>query len=189
MSGKCSSYTRVLLQLRVMILRAVHIHFRVGIPPRTPPCVHPRSYEREGRARKTVKAHALWFAILEAQIETGTPYMLYKDACNLKSNQQHLGTIKSSNLCTEIIEYTSSDEIAVCNLASIALNMFVDPVTRKFNYQHLHDITKVVVRNLNKVIDVNYYPVKEALNSNMRHRPIGLGVQVSRLTCWPRPDL
>ena len=157
------------------------------------------SYEAAGRQRRTVRAQELWFAVLQAQIETGTPYMLYKDACNLKSNQQNLGVIKSSNLCTEILEYTSSDEIAVCNLASVALNMFVSrgpaaidadgaPAsaanaaaaaahTPVFDFQRLLEITKVATRNLNKVIDVNFYPVPEARNSNMRHRPIGLGVQ------------
>jgi ribonucleoside-diphosphate reductase alpha subunit len=133
-------------------------------------------YEKEGKARRQVKAQDLWFEILEAQIETGTPYMLYKDAANRKSNQKHLGTIKSSNLCTEIIEYTSPDEVAVCNLASIALPKFVTE-DGKFDHQKLYEITKVVTRNLNKVIDVNYYPVIEARNSNMRHRPIGIGVQ------------
>lgn len=132
-------------------------------------------YEREGRGRKTIKAQDLWFEILEAQIETGTPYMLYKDAANKKSNQKNLGTIRSSNLCTEIMEYTSKDEVAVCNLASIALSRFV--IDGKFDHQKLYEITKVVTRNLNKVIDVNYYPVPEAKNSNMRHRPIGIGVQ------------
>lgn len=132
-------------------------------------------YEEEGRARKTVKAQELWFAILESQIETGTPYMLYKDACNEKSNQKNLGTIKSSNLCTEIVEYTAKDEIAVCNLASIALPRFV--INGKFDHQKLFDITYVITKNLNKVIDINYYPVIEARNSNMRHRPIGIGVQ------------
>ena len=132
-------------------------------------------YEQEGRARKTVKAQELWFAILESQIETGTPYMLYKDACNEKSNQKNLGTIKSSYLCTEIVEYTAPDEIAVCNLASIALPRFV--INGKFDHQKLFDITYVVTKNLNKVIDINYYPVVEARNSNMRHRPIGIGVQ------------
>ncbi|MAX12958.1 MAG: ribonucleoside-diphosphate reductase subunit alpha [Candidatus Marinimicrobia bacterium] len=133
-------------------------------------------YEKEGKARKTVKAQELWFEILEAQIETGNPYILYKDAANKKSNQKNLGTIKSSNLCTEIIEYTSPDEIAVCNLASIALNKFVkDDLT--YDHQKLYEITKVITRNLNKVIDVNYYPVEEARNSNLRHRPIGIGVQ------------
>lgn len=133
-------------------------------------------YEKEGKYRKQVKAQDIWFEILEAQIETGTPYMLYKDAANRKSNQKHLGTIKSSNLCTEIIEYTSPDEVAVCNLASIALPKFVTE-DGKFDHQKLYDITKVITRNLNKVIDVNYYPVIEAKNSNMRHRPIGIGVQ------------
>ncbi|MCH7415612.1 ribonucleoside-diphosphate reductase subunit alpha [Belliella sp. R4-6] len=137
-------------------------------------------YEREGRARETIKAQDLWFEILESQIETGTPYMLYKDSANKKSNQQNLGTIKSSNLCTEIIEYTSPDEVAVCNLASIALPKFVvegrDGV-KTFDHQKLYEITKVATRNLNKVIDVNYYPVEEAKRSNFRHRPIGLGVQ------------
>lgn len=132
-------------------------------------------YEREGRARKTVKAQDLWFKVLESQTETGTPYMLYKDAANKKSNQKNLGTIKSSNLCTEIIEYTAADEIAVCNLASIALPKFV--IDGKFDHQRLYEVTKVATRNLNKIIDVNYYPVEEARNSNMRHRPIGLGVQ------------
>ena len=133
-------------------------------------------YEKEGKARKTVKAQDLWFEILESQIETGNPYILYKDAANKKSNQKNLGTIKSSNLCTEIIEYTSPDEVAVCNLASIALNKFVkDDLT--YDHQKLYEITKVITRNLNKVIDVNYYPVKEAENSNLRHRPIGIGVQ------------
>ena len=133
-------------------------------------------FEKEGKARKTVKAQDLWFEILESQIETGNPYILYKDAANKKSNQKNLGTIKSSNLCTEIIEYTSPDEVAVCNLASIALNKFVkDDLT--YDHQKLYEITKVITRNLNKVIDVNYYPVKEAENSNLRHRPIGIGVQ------------
>ena len=132
-------------------------------------------YEREGKGRKTIKAQDLWFEILEAQIETGTPYMLYKDAANKKSNQKNLGTIRSGNLCTEILEYTSKDEVAVCNLASIALSRFV--TNGNFDHQKLYEITKVVTRNLNKVIDVNYYPVPEARNSNMRHRPIGIGVQ------------
>lgn len=134
-----------------------------------------QQYEAEGRARKTVKAQELWFAILDAQIETGTPYMLYKDAANRKSNQQHLGTIKSSNLCTEIIEYTAKDEIAVCNLASLALPRFV--TDGKFDHQKLYEVTYQVTRNLNKIIDNNFYPVPEAQNSNLRHRPIGLGVQ------------
>ena len=133
-------------------------------------------YEKEGKFRKQVKAQDIWFEVLESQIETGTPYILYKDAANRKSNQKNLGTIKSSNLCTEIIEYTSPDEIAVCNLASIALPKFVT-AEGKFDHQKLYEITKVATRNLNKVIDVNYYPVLEAKRSNMRHRPIGLGVQ------------
>jgi ribonucleoside-diphosphate reductase alpha chain len=132
-------------------------------------------YEELGKGRKTIKARELWEKITESQIETGTPYMLYKDAANSKSNQQNLGTIRSSNLCTEIIEYTSPDEVAVCNLASIALPMFIKD--GKFNHQELFAITKRVTRNLNKVIDRNYYPVIEAENSNMRHRPIGIGVQ------------
>ncbi|OAQ27965.1 hypothetical protein K457DRAFT_149503 [Linnemannia elongata AG-77] len=134
------------------------------------------TYEREGRARRTIKAQKLWFAILEAQTETGNPYMLYKDACNRKSNQQNLGTIKCSNLCTEIIEYSSPDEIAVCNLGSLSLPAFVENETT-YDFKMLHKITKVLTRNLNKVIDVNYYPVPEAANSNKRHRPVGLGVQ------------
>lgn len=134
-------------------------------------------YEKEGRARKTVKARDLWFSILESQIETGTPYILYKDACNSKSNQQNLGTIKSSNLCTEIVEYTSPDEVAVCNLASISLAKFVDAESQTYNFDKLYEVTRVITKNLNKVIDINYYPVKEAENSNMRHRPIGIGVQ------------
>ena len=133
-------------------------------------------YEQEGKARKVVKAQDLWFEILEAQIETGTPYILYKDHANRKSNQKNLGTIKSSNLCTEIMEYTSKDEVAVCNLASISLSKFVKE-DKTFDHDKLYEITKVATRNLNKVIDVNYYPVEEAKTSNMRHRPIGLGVQ------------
>nr|CAB3265788.1 ribonucleoside-diphosphate reductase large subunit-like [Phallusia mammillata] len=133
-------------------------------------------YEKEGKARKTIKAQKLWYAIIESQIETGTPYMLYKDACNRKSNQQNLGTIKSSNLCTEIVEFTSPDEVAVCNLASLALPMYVKP-EGVFDFQKLYEVTKVVARNLNKIIDVNYYPVPEAKKSNFRHRPIGIGVQ------------
>lgn len=133
------------------------------------------AYENAGKGRKTIKARELWEKILESQIETGTPYMLYKDAANRKSNQKNLGTIRSSNLCTEILEYTSADEIAVCNLASISLPMFVE--NGEFNHTLLYDVTKRVTRNLNKVIDRNYYPVKEAENSNMRHRPVGLGVQ------------
>jgi ribonucleoside-diphosphate reductase alpha chain len=133
------------------------------------------SYEERGKGRKTIKARELWEKILESQIETGTPYMLYKDAANRKSNQKNLGTIRSSNLCTEIMEFTSKDEIAVCNLASISLPMFVD--NNKFDHELLFKVTKRVTRNLNRVIDRNYYPVKEAENSNLRHRPIGLGVQ------------
>jgi len=133
-------------------------------------------YEKEEKYRKQVKAQDLWFEVLEAQIETGTPYMLYKDAANKKSNQKNLGTIKSSNLCTEIMEYTSPDEVAVCNLASIALPMFVTE-EGVFDHQRLYEITKVITKNLNKVIDINYYPVEEAKKSNMRHRPIGIGVQ------------
>jgi ribonucleoside-diphosphate reductase alpha chain len=134
-----------------------------------------KKYESEGKGRKTIKAQELWFKILESQIETGTPYMLYKDAANEKSNQKNLGTIKSSNLCTEIIEYTSPDEVAVCNLASIALPKFV--IEGKFDFEKLFKVTYRVTRNLDKVIDANYYPVPEARNSNMRHRPIGIGVQ------------
>ena len=154
-------------------------------------------YESEGRARKTIKAQTLWFAILEAQVETGNPYMLFKDACNSKSNQQNLGTIKCSNLCTEIVEYTAPDETAVCNLASIGLNRFVvdRAVTRRegekivklvgslkagdryFDFEKLAEVTTTVAKNLNKIIDVNYYPAETARNSNMRHRPIGIGVQ------------
>ncbi|PTX64155.1 ribonucleoside-diphosphate reductase alpha chain [Kordia periserrulae] len=132
-------------------------------------------YESEGKGRKTIKARELWEKILESQIETGTPYMLYKDAANRKSNQKNLGTIRSSNLCTEIMEYTSPDEVAVCNLASIALPMFVKG--NEFDHKELFRVTKRVTKNLNRVIDRNYYPVKEAENSNFRHRPIGLGVQ------------
>lgn len=137
-------------------------------------------YEREGKARKTVKAQDLWFAIMESQIETGTPYMLYKDHANRKSNQKNLGTIKSSNLCTEIMEFTSPDEVAVCNLASISLPKFVEQGTDgflHFNHEKLFEITKVVTHNLNKIIDLNYYPVPEAERSNKRHRPIGIGIQ------------
>ncbi|RXF72183.1 ribonucleoside-diphosphate reductase subunit alpha [Arcticibacter tournemirensis] len=132
-------------------------------------------YEKEGRARKVIKAQELWFAILDAQVETGTPYLLYKDAANRKSNQQNLGTIKSSNLCTEIMEYTSPDEVAVCNLASLALPRFVSEGV--FDHQKLYEVTYQATVNLNKIIDNNYYPVNEARNSNLRHRPIGLGVQ------------
>ncbi|WP_372973182.1 ribonucleoside-diphosphate reductase subunit alpha [Muriicola sp.] len=132
-------------------------------------------YEQEGKGRKTIRARELWEKILESQIETGTPYMLYKDAANRKSNQKNLGTIRSSNLCTEILEYTSPDEVAVCNLASIALPMFVK--NGAFDHKELFRVTKRVTKNLNRVIDRNYYPIEEARNSNMRHRPIGLGVQ------------
>ena len=134
-----------------------------------------QKYESEGRGRKTIKARELWEKILESQIETGIPYMLYKDSANRKSNQKNLGTIRSSNLCTEILEYTSSDEVAVCNLASIALPMFVKD--GDFDHKALFDVTIRVTKNLNRVIDRNYYPVKEAENSNFRHRPVGLGVQ------------
>lgn len=132
-------------------------------------------YEKEGKGRKTIKAQDLWFKIVESQIETGTPYMLYKDAANAKSNQKNLGTIKSSNLCTEIIEYTSPDEVAVCNLASIALPKFIND--GQFDHQKLFEVTYHITKNLNKIIDNNFYPVPEARRSNMRHRPIGLGVQ------------
>ena len=132
-------------------------------------------YEAEGKGRETIKAQELWFKILESQIETGTPYMLYKDAANEKSNQKNLGTIKSSNLCTEIMEYTAPDEVAVCNLASIAVPKFV--IDGEFDHKELYKVTYRVTKNLNKVIDRNYYPVKEAENSNMRHRPVGIGIQ------------
>ena len=134
-------------------------------------------YEEEGRANATVPATEVWKAILKSQTETGTPYMLYKDACNKKSNQKNLGTIKSSNLCTEIIEYTNKEETSVCNLASIALPKYVNKETKTFDYDKLHAVTKVVTKNLNRVIDRNFYPVETARNSNMKHRPIGLGVQ------------
>ncbi|ORX94709.1 ribonucleotide reductase M1 subunit [Basidiobolus meristosporus CBS 931.73] len=134
------------------------------------------SYERKGLARKTIKAQKLWYAILDAQIETGNPFMLYKDSCNRKSNQQNLGTIKSSNLCCEIVEYSSPEEVAVCNLASLALPTFVTSKDH-YNFEELHKVTKILTKNLNKVIDVNYYPIEEARRSNMRHRPVGLGVQ------------
>jgi ribonucleoside-diphosphate reductase subunit M1 len=136
-----------------------------------------KKYEAEGRYVKQLPARDVWRAIYASQVETGTPYMLYKDACNRKSNQQNLGTIKSSNLCTEIVEYTSPDEIAVCNLASIAVNMFVSPERNNYDFDKLKEITKTVTRNLNKIIDINYYPLPEARNSNLRHRPIGIGVQ------------
>jgi len=134
-------------------------------------------YESEGKYREQIDAQKLWFAIIEAQIETGTPYMLYKDACNKKSNQQNLGTIKCSNLCTEIVEYTAPDEVAVCNLASIALSKFANKKTKVYDFEQLHSVTKIVTRNLNKIIDINQYPIKEAENSNLKHRPIGIGVQ------------
>ncbi|XP_049316879.1 ribonucleoside-diphosphate reductase large subunit [Bactrocera dorsalis] len=133
-------------------------------------------YEQEGRANKKIKAQSLWFSIIESQVETGTPYMLYKDACNRKSNQQNVGTIKCSNLCTEIVEYSAPDEVAVCNLASIALNMFVTP-EKTYDFKRLKEVTKTVTRNLNKIIDINHYPLPEARKSNFRHRPIGIGVQ------------
>ena len=134
-------------------------------------------YEDEGKARKTVSARELWFAILDAQMETGTPYLLYKDAANFKSNQKNLGTIKSSNLCTEVIQYSDAKETAVCNLASIALPTFVNETTKQFDYDKLHQITKVVTNNLNKVIDINFYPTEKTRASNLKHRPIGIGVQ------------
>merc|ERR1719238_1557423 len=133
--------------------------------------------EAADKGRKTVKAQQLWFRILESQMETGTPYMLYKDAANRKSNQQNLGTIHCSNLCTEIIEYTSADEVAVCNLASVALSAFAKGPNQPYDFDGLYKVTKVATRNLNKVINRNYYPTEEARRSNMRHRPIGLGVQ------------
>ena len=134
-------------------------------------------YEKEGRGRKSIRAQDLWYQILNSQVETGTPYMLFKDACNSKSNQKNLGTIKSSNLCTEIIEYTAPDEVAVCNLASINLRKFVNKQEKSYDFQALCDVTRVVLRNLNRVIDNNFYPVPEAEKSNMRHRPVGIGVQ------------
>ena len=134
-------------------------------------------YEEEGKGRKSMKARALWFQILDAQMETGTPYLLYKDACNNKSNQKNLGTIKSSNLCTEVVQYSDDKESAVCNLASIALPSFVDPVSKTFDFEKLHAVTKTVTFNLNRVIDVNFYPTPKTERSNQRHRPIGLGVQ------------
>lgn len=134
-------------------------------------------YEREGRGRKTIKAQKLWFQILDNQMETGTPYLCYKDAANAKSNQQNLGTIKSSNLCSEIIEYSDKNETAVCNLASLGLPAFVNVETQTFDFAKLREVVRVAVRNLNRVIDINYYPTEETLRSNMRHRPIGLGIQ------------
>jgi ribonucleoside-diphosphate reductase alpha chain len=134
-------------------------------------------YEREGRGRKQVDAQKLWFKVLDSQIETGTPYLLYKDAANKKSNQKNIGVIKSSNLCTEILEYSSPEETAVCNLASIALPMYVDAKKKTFNYDKLREVVKVAIKNLNRVIDINYYPTPETERSNKRHRPVGLGVQ------------
>ena len=134
-------------------------------------------YENENKSRKTINARELWFKILDAQMETGTPYILYKDAANKKSNQQNIGTIKSSNLCTEIIQYSDSNETAVCNLASIALPAFVDELNKTFNYQKLHEVTKIVANNLNKIIDINFYPTEKTKRSNLLHRPIGIGVQ------------
>ena len=134
-------------------------------------------YETEGRIKKTVNARDLWFKILDAQMETGTPYLVYKDACNIKSNQKNLGTIKSSNLCSEIVEYSDNKETAVCNLASIALPSFVNQESKQFDYEKLHKVTKVVTNNLNKVIDINFYPTEKTKTSNLKHRPIGIGVQ------------
>jgi ribonucleotide reductase alpha subunit len=135
------------------------------------------NYEQEGKIRKTVNARDLWFKILDSQMETGTPYILYKDAANSKSNQQNLGTIKSSNLCSEIIQYSDKNETSVCNLASIALPLFVNEKTKEFDYNKLHEVTKVVTNNLNRVIDINFYPTEKTKNSNLKHRPIGIGVQ------------
>ncbi len=134
-------------------------------------------YESEGKMRKTVNARDLWFKILDSQMETGTPYILYKDACNEKSNQKNIGTIKSSNLCTEVVQYSHDKETAVCNLASIALPAFVNEETKQFDYEKLHYVTKVVTNNLNRVIDINFYPTEKTKTSNFRHRPIGIGVQ------------
>tara|TARA_B100000405_G_scaffold237241_1_gene170962 strand:- start:586 stop:2724 length:2139 start_codon:yes stop_codon:yes gene_type:complete len=134
-------------------------------------------YENEGLATNTLPAVEVWKSIIKSQSETGTPYMLYKDACNEKSNHKHIGTIKSSNLCTEILEYTDKEETAVCNLASIALPKYVDVEKKEFNHEELHRVTKMVTRNLNKVIDKNFYPTENGMRSNMRHRPIGIGVQ------------
>ena len=138
-----------------------------------------QKYESEGKGKSTMKAQDLWGHILESQTETGTPYLLFKDHCNRKSNQKNLGTIKSSNLCCEIVEYSSPEETAVCNLASIGLPKFVKETADGviFDYEHLMKIVKIVTRNLNKVIDVNFYPIPETRNSNMKHRPIGIGVQ------------
>jgi ribonucleotide reductase alpha subunit len=134
-------------------------------------------YESLGRGRKSVNARDLWFKVLDAQMETGTPYLLYKDACNKKSNQKNLGTIKSSNLCTEILEYSDENETAVCNLASVALPTFVNQETHEFDYENLHRVVKVVTRNLNKIIDINFYPTEKTKRSNLLHRPIGIGIQ------------
>ena len=134
-------------------------------------------YENENKGRKTIDARKLWFHILDSQMETGTPYLLYKDAANQKSNQKNLGTIKSSNLCTEIMEFSNHEETAVCNLASIGLPMYVNSENKTFDYDKLHEVTKVVTRNLDKIIDVNFYPTTKTKTSNMRHRPIGIGVQ------------
>jgi ribonucleotide reductase alpha subunit len=134
-------------------------------------------YEQEGKARKTMLARDLWFQILDAQMETGTPYLLYKDAANLKSNQKNLGTIKSSNLCCEVVQYSDDNETAVCNLASIALPAFVNETTKHFDYNKLIEVTKVVTNNLNRVIDINFYPTEKTKVSNMKHRPIGIGIQ------------
>ena len=134
-----------------------------------------KQYESEGKAKKVLKAQDLWFKVLESQVETGMPFMLYKDACNKKSNQQNLGTIKSSNLCTEIVQYTSSDEVAVCNLASLSLPAFIE--RGEYDFQKLYEVAYQVTKNLNQIIDINYYPVEEARRSNFRHRPIGIGVQ------------
>jgi ribonucleoside-diphosphate reductase alpha subunit len=134
-------------------------------------------YESEGKARKTMLARDLWFQILDAQMETGTPYLLYKDAANLKSNQKNLGIIKSSNLCCEVVQYSDNNETAVCNLASIALPAFVNEITKQFDYNKLIEVTKVVTNNLNRVIDINFYPTEKTRTSNLKHRPIGIGVQ------------
>ena len=136
-----------------------------------------KKYEDEGKSRKTINARDLWFAILDSQMETGTPYLLYKDACNIKSNQKNLGTIKSSNLCCEILQYSDNKETAVCNLASIGLPSFVNETNKTFDFNHLHYVTKVITNNLNKVIDINFYPTEKTRNSNLKHRPIGIGIQ------------
>jgi len=137
-------------------------------------------YEKEGRGKRVVKARHIWNEIVQSQTETGVPYMVYKDSCNRKSNQKNLGTIKCSNLCTEIVEYTSKDEVAICNLGSISLPKFVDKENKTFNFEKLYEITCFLTRNLNKVIDENFYPVQEGKTSNLKHRPIGLGVQVMK---------